>query len=330
MRIKSFEELFPDNEPRYISPIERLLPKIDQEINDIIAESYGVSFDVIDIVNELVKQIEDSINYGEFDDYNGDLNDVYFIDDISANKSKQYIIDQTFCIKNMTFDVSLILMNYDNIGNDEFDKISTLNVVANTKYITSTHFFLTCFIPTKNFKMNEIGLRVLNHEIMHSWQHYNKNINDKKEKEYLEWNKLYYQSVNILHKKYNDETELIAKSVYYSDLRELAAFTQQSYIEIKDISNSNVVHSKIKKTELYKGANNIKSAIEYLNNNELPSEFNGLIQKKKLLFILKKRYYQYKKNIARLIIAQKEILEEGAGYLDSTKLDWIYINPFGR
>lgn len=46
--------------------------------------------------------------------------------------------------------------------------------------------------------------------------------------------------------------------------------------------------------------------------------------------VLGNQVYSSQKNIARLIIAQKEILEEGATYLDSTKLDWIYINSFGR
>ena len=41
--------------------------------------------------------------------------------------------------------------------------------------------------------------------------------------------------------------------------------------------------------------------------------------------VLGNQVYSSQKNIARLIIAQKEILEEGATYLDSTKLDWIYI-----
>jgi hypothetical protein len=53
-----------------------------------------------------------------------------------------------------------------------------------------------------------------------------------------------------------------------------------------------------------------------------------MIDKKKLLKILKKRYYQYKKNISRLIIAKKEIIEEGTVYFDSTPLDWLYINIF--
>ena len=80
--------------------------------------------------------------------------------------------------------------------------------------------------------------------------------------------------------------------------------------------------------DIYKGSQSIKSGIDYLEENELTDDFDGMIDKKKLLKILKKRYYQYKKNISRLIIAKKEIIEEGTVYFDSTPLDWLYINIF--
>ena len=66
--IKSFEELFPENYHRYIKPVEKLnLSILDQEINDIIEESYGISERVIDIVKRLVEQFNDSLENGEYD-----------------------------------------------------------------------------------------------------------------------------------------------------------------------------------------------------------------------------------------------------------------------
>ena len=301
---------------------ERFISSIDREINDIIEESYGVSSDVVSMVNELVEQIKDCVENGEYvETY--DKFDNWFINEYTS-KSKNYLISQTFVINNIVFITECILMNYSNLTDDEFDMISVLNAESQIRSLSPNRFKLICYIPSRDFRLSKKGLSVLNHEIMHSWQHYNKNINGKKEKEYPEWNQLYGLSIIDLKKNKDD---ILAKSIYYSDLRELAAFTQQAYYEIKDITDTNKVHNKLRTLEIYKGLNNIKSGIDYLENNDLPKKFN-MITKKKLLFIFKKRYYQYKKNIARLIIAQKEIILEGTKCLDSSIIDWIFITPF--
>lgn len=233
------------------------------------------------MVNELVKQINDYIENEEYiethEKFDNDINNEYI------SKSKNYLISQTLVIDDIVFIVECILMNYSNLTIDEFDMISVLNIESQMHSLSSNRFKLFCYIPTKDFKLSKKELSVLNHEIMHSWQHHNKNINGKKEKEYPEWNHLYGLSIRDL-KKNNDD--VLAKSIYYGDLRELAAFTQQAYYEIKDITDSNEVHNKLRELEIYKGLNNIKSGIEYLENNDLPKKFN-MITKKKLLFILK-------------------------------------------
>lgn len=317
--IKSFEELFPENHHRYIKPIEKLnLSILDQEINDIIEESYGISERVIDIVKRLVEQFNDSLENKEYDKSSISL-------DVNCDieiKPDNYVISQVYTVDNFIFDTDLIIMNYQNISDADFDMISTLNVEVFARGITETRFKLNCYIPTMNFKIGMIGIKVLNHEIMHAWQHHKKNSDNKKEKIYPEWNKLYNTAIHILKKNPGD---LIAKSIYYGDLRELAAYTQQAYIELINVEN---IDKKIRTLDIYKGVDSIQSAIEYLNNNELSDDFYGLIDKKKLLKILNKRYYQYKKNISRLIIAKKEHLYEGSVYFDSTPLDWLYINIF--
>lgn len=320
--IKSFEELFPESHKRYISSIERLnLSQLDQEINDIIEESYGISERVIDIVKKLVSQFNDSIENCEFE-----KSSIIFEPNCEIDiKSDNYIISQVYTVDNFVFDTDLIIMNYSNISDDDFDMVSTLNVEAMTKGLTDKMFKLSCYIPTRDFKIGKIGIRVLNHEIMHAWQHHKKNSDGKREKEYPEWKRLYNTAVTVLKK---DNNNLMAKAIYYGDLRELAAYTQQGYQELKDIDISNDVHNKMRNLDIYKGSQSIKSGIDYLEENELTDDFDGMIDKKKLLKILKKRYYQYKKNISRLIIAKKEIIEEGTVYFDSTQLDWLYINIF--
>lgn len=317
--IKSFEELFPESHKRYISPIERLnLSLLDQEINDIIEESYGVSERVIDIVKKLVGQFNESIDDSEFEKSSTIFEPNCEID----IKSDNYTISQVYTVDNFVFDTDLIIMNYSNISDDDFDMVSTLNVEAMVKGLTDKRFKLNCYIPTREFKISKIGISVLNHEIMHAWQHHKKNSDGKKEKEYPEWKRLYNTAVTILKK---DNNNLMAKAIYYSDLRELAAYTQQGYIELKDVEN---VDKTIRTLDIYKSSQSIRSGIDYLEENELGDDFEGMIDKNKLLKILKKRYYQYKKNISRLIIAKKEIIEEGVVYFDSTPLDWLYINIF--
>ena len=66
---------------------------------------------------------------------------------------------------------------------------------------------------------------------------------------------------------------MLSKAIYYADLRELAAYTQQAYQELKDIDISNDVHRKMRNLDIYKGVEAIKSTIDYLGENELPDEF---------------------------------------------------------
>ena len=320
--IKSFEELFPKNYHRYIKPVEKLnLSILDQEINDIIEESYGISERVIDIVKRLVEQFNDSLENGEYDKSSILLDTNCEID----IKPENYVISQVYTVDNFIFDTDLIIMNYQSISDDDFDMLSTLNVEASVTGITDKRFKLNCQIPAREFQINKVGIKVLNHKIMHAWQHHKKNSDGKKEKSYPEWNRLYNTAIKILRVNNDD---MLSKAIYYADLRELAAYTQQAYQELKDIDISNDVHRKMRNLDIYKGVEAIKSTIDYLGENDLPDEFEGMIDKNKIINILKKRYYQYKKNIARLIIAKKEIIEEGAVYFDSVPLDGLYINVF--
>ncbi len=319
--IKTFDELFPpESYQRKHSLVELGISKLDREINDIIVESYGISLRVIYIVENLVKQIKESIGYEEYEKISSDIstNDDF--------KYETYVLEQSMNVDGLVFDVTCYLMEYGDLNDDDFEFVSTMNTMARTKNLSSTRFAMTCYIPTRNFDIGKVGERLLNHEIMHAWQHHKKNI-DKKEKEYPEWNKIYSQATNLLKDKVFDSefVELISKSIYYGDLRELAAFTQQAYHDLKHISgDTDIVHKKMRKLEIYKGVNSIKDAIEYLENNDLPEVFD--FDKNLLLKILKKRYYQYKKNIARLLLARKEVIEETMSYIDISKKELMMIS----
>ena len=117
--IKSFEELFPENYHRYIKPVEKLnLSILDQEINDIIEESYGISERVIDIVKRLVEQFNDSLENGEYDKSSILLDTNCEID----IKPENYVISQVYTVDNFIFDTDLIIMNYQSISDDDSDE----------------------------------------------------------------------------------------------------------------------------------------------------------------------------------------------------------------
>ena len=316
----TFEELFPKNYKRNHSWVEIGISELDLEINDIIIESYGVSLKVIKIVDQLIKQIKVSID-------NGDVKKE--ITDISSNdgfKFETYNIDEIVSIDNFIFDISTHLMEYGGLDDSDFEFVSTMNIGARIIFKSPNRFKLICQIPTRNFNFNEIGERILNHEIMHAWQHHKKNTG-KKEREYPKWKTIYNKASNILSCGYYDENiELVAKSIYYGDLRELAAFTQQAYQDLKEITDIDSVHKKIRTLDIYKGVNSLKKCIDYLESNELPDVFD--INKSILLKILKKRYYQYKKNISRLIVARKEIIEETMFYMDISKEELMLMSSF--
>lgn len=298
----------------------RLLADIDIEINDVISESLGVSVDVIKIVNELVAQIKDSIALGEFESISKKL-DVDFIDD-SADGSSLYNIKEILSVGGFVFNVDCYLLDYSNLSDDEFEKISTLNTIANVVFNSSMNFDLNLYIPTRKFEIGDIGIGVLNHEIMHAWQHYKKN-DGKAEKKYPEWNRVYNTSIKILRSDERGDIYDIAKSIYYGDLKELASFTQQAYQELKDISDLKTVDKKIRETELYKGLLSIKDGLDLIKNGGLPDIFD--INEKLLLKILNKRIEQYKKNISRVVIARKEIIEKDLYYFDIAKDELMLI-----
>lgn len=317
--ILSFEELFPESYNRKISVFERSLNMFDKEINDIINESLGISLKVSYIVDKLVEQIEDSIKSGDYEV----TNDEY--DNIVSVKHKSYVIEQIFGVENFTFDTKIILNNYNGLTQDKIDEISVLNVEANMNYISTSSFILNVYIPTFDFKIGDTCRKVLNHEVMHAWQHHNKNTN-KKEKEYPEWRTLYNKSIRILNdESFDTDIETVAKAIYSGDLRELAAFTQQAYYEIKDIGDIRNVDKTIRNLEIYKHMKEISNGINYIEQNGLPKYFNTNITDKKILSILRKRYNQYKKNIARLVIAKKERLLESMTYLDVSDKQLIFM-----
>lgn len=317
--IKTFEELFPpEGYHRSHSPVEFGISRLDMEINDIISESYGVSLRVISIVNDLVGQIKDSIDHGEYEKITLDIptNDDFKFD--------IYVLDQAINVDGLVFDVTCNLMEYGNLNDEDFEFVSTMNISASIRSLSSTRFELTCYIPTRNFDIVPVGERILNHEIMHAWQHHKKNTG-KKEKDYPEWRRIYNLATDILKNKSfgDEESELISRAIYYGDLRELAAYTQQAYHSLKNIDDINAVHKELRNLEIYKGVESIKDAMEYLENNSLPKEFK--IDKIRLLKILKKRYFQYKKNIARLVLARKEVIEETMIYMDISKRELMLI-----
>jgi hypothetical protein len=315
--LKTFEEYQP---VRKRNMFEWGLPKIDQEINDIIWESMGVSDDVDLIVKDLVEQITDCIDNGEYERFNQE-DDIDFTNNELANKADIYKLEQTFTSHNIVFITNCRLMNYSNMTDKEFGEVSTLNVLAHIRKLAYNRFILTCYVPTRDFKLSQKGISVLNHEIMHSWQSYNKNIDNKKEKEYSEWNQLYKNATTILLSKPDD---ILSKSIYYGDLRELCAFTQQAYYELEDVDDIDEVHTKIKKLDIYKGLRAVRDGMKYLEEHDIPERFNK-ITKKKLIYILKKRYDKYERNIARLILARKEVLEENLKYMDITKQELMLI-----
>lgn len=310
--IKSFREFISDDRNPFL--FERFISKIDVEINDIIWESLGVSWEVENISNQLIEHINRVLEDGEYEKINGV--DIDFIDDENVLKSDLYEFSQVFSINDLIYDVDCRIMNYTNIDDDTFKEISTLNVEAFTTNLSSNRFKIDCYIPTINFKMCERGISVLKHELMHSWQHHNKNIN-KREKENSNWKNAYVKAVSSIRKKCDDDILLISKSIYYGDLRELCAFTQQAYYELESVSNIDDVHKEIRKLDVYKGLQSVKSGIDYLKNNELPDIFK--ISKKTLLDILNRRYDKYKRNIARLILMRKEELEKNMSYIDISK-----------
>lgn len=316
--IKTFDEF--NSGKRRVFPFEYGLTKIDKEINDVIWESMGHSDDVEHIVDDLVKQINECIVDGEFERIEN-TDDVDFINDEISRKSDLYKIEQTFVINDFVFITECTLMNYSNMSDNEFQMVSTLNVIARIRKLTETRFKLMCYIPSRNFEMCEKGISVLNHEIMHAWQDYNKSTEGKKENAYPVWNSLYKKSTEkLLHKP----DDLLSKVVYYADLRELCAFTQQAYYELEKINDIDDVHRKIRNMEIYKGYVTIKNGIDYLKNNSYPDEYKE-INKTRLLYILNLRYEKYKRNIARLIVSRKETLEEELTYTDVSRTELMMI-----
>lgn len=316
--VKTFSEFISGK--RKMFTFEWGLSRIDKEINDIIWESMGHSDDVEHIVNNLVEQINECIADGEFERM-GNVDGVDFINGDIARNADLYKIEQTFVIDDFVFIIECTLMDYENISDNEFQMVSTLNVVARIRKLTNTRFKLMCYVPSRNLKLCERGISILNHEIMHAWQDHNKNVNNKRENTYPIWNSLYKKSTEkLLHKP----DDLLSKVIYYADLRELCAFTQQAYYELEKINDIDDVHKRIRNMEIYKGYVSIKDGIDYLKNNPYPDEYKE-INKSKLMHILNLRYEKYKRNIARLIVSRKEVLEEDLIYTDVSKTELMMI-----
>ena len=329
-RILKFEELFPEDYQRPINIWESsLMNAVDKDINNIIYEECGISLTVNYIVETLVKQLNECIENGEYEPYDGFINSIMFIKDDVIDKSKKFELCQVFNIKNFVFDIDCIIMNYTNISGDDMDMISTLNVIAQTTPMSSNRFKIMCYIPALNFHISDVGISVLNHEIMHAWQYHKKN-NNKTERQYPNWMHIYRNAVYAINDdNYTDNVKLVAKAIYAADRRELAAFTQQAYFDLKSLDDYIQIDRRLRTTDLYKNMINLYKGMKYLEDNDIPDEIlkNCNIPKKKLLFIFKKRYDEYRNNTGRVVMARKYMVRENNQYFDTDDRTMMMLQP---
>ena len=224
---------------------------------DIVNESMSISIDVEKETEKIVDLINSSLNGP----------DIKKEDDGSLKFIKNPVVKIFDCDCELDF----TFVNYLKRGT-----IAHCDAKLDEKNgISYTIFFLKGYIQIENGKVSEICAAIIGHELRHSYilQKMYNNVPILSAKKRYEsekkWSEIYNSALSYIDKAYADKDRNYSESIldlmidiYYSDVTEVAAFTQEAYENCKKCKTVSEVKNKIKDTTLYKMKESFKIILD--------------------------------------------------------------------
>lgn len=177
-------------------------------------------------------------------------------------------------------------------------------------------------IILSNMNVGTFSSSIISHELMHIFMRIQifdglKYIDSSKfQKKRNKWRRIYRNCLDILNGCKNDDFRRyigkdfykIIYSLYTCDKGEIAAFTQQAYVECGDCRNKDEIQAKLEHSILYEMRRSFKTTLDILKKPEIDDEYDNkkkqlnidLPDIRTLMKLIEKRYKKIDSNYGKL------------------------------
>lgn len=213
--------------------------------------------------------------------------------------------------------------------------LKTITHINNENGFAKVSFKLDGTVLLENMKIGVFTKSILSHELKHMF--INKQINDgvmvmsviTRNERNKKWRELYRDCVSILNNCKNDNyRESLGKnfykivySLYSCTTGEIAAFTQQTYMECEGCLTEEEIKTRLKKSILYEIKESFKTTLNLLNDPNVITDYNN---KKDTILpsinvvkeLIEKRYKKVLSNYGKVFVLLKDELLDKNNTID--------------